>query len=473
MQTGESAFIGHAPTLMVRSIEQTKYERMWSHERYRDVAPGEDVAPLFLAHARPKHGSTVIDFGAGTGRGALSLALFGGVRVQMLDFAANCLDEDVRNALVTQPHALTFLQHDLMQPVPLSAQHGYCTDVMEHIPTTDVNAVLGNVLKAAQHVFFQISCEDDVCGKLIGQPLHLTVQPYAWWLKKLQEFDCVVHWSQDFTSHCCFYVTAWQDAKTFVDHGVVNTSEEQMLANVRENLKAGWQEVSPHVTNDQEVLILAGGPSLANFEDEIRARRAAGAKLVTLNGTYHWALERGLVPSAQIIVDAREFNARFTHPVTENCRYLIASQAHPTVLEGLPHERTYLWHTTMQSLRETVNAEREVWYGIPGGSTVMLRAIPLMRLLGFTKFHLFGFDSCLEGGAHHAYAQAENDRDIAVPVTCGERVFRCTPWMASQAAEFMELVRFLGDEVELEVYGDGLIAHILNTSAALADAEIH
>jgi hypothetical protein len=463
--------VGYAPEIgvSIRTAEQAKYEKMWKHEQYRAVAPGEGIAPLFLQQAKPKPGSTVIDFGAGTGRGALMMAIMGDVRVEMLDFASNCLDPDVRDMLVTQSHALRFTQHDLTKPSPITAQYGYCTDVMEHIPTEDVDRVLVNILQAAQHVFFQISCEDDVCGALIGQPLHLTVQPYAWWLEKLQKFDCVVHWSQDCGTHALFYVSAWQDCTEFTTRGVLNVEEQQIVDNVKVNIAGDWKQVEPHVTNDIDAMILCGGPSLAKYEADIKRLRAEGVKLITTNGTYNWAIERGLNPSAQIIVDARAHNARFTRPLVDGCRYLMASQVDPSVLEGLPKDRTFLWHSGAEMIKELLTERYPVWYAIPGGSTVTLRALVLMRTLGYRRFHMFGFDSCLEGDAHHAYSQPENDGQMIIPVTCGDRVFQCTAWMASQAREFQDVVRVLGDEIDLEVYGDGLIAHMLKTGANMSD----
>ena len=110
-----------------------------------------------------------------------------------------------------------------------------------------------------------------------------------------------------------------------------------------------------------------------------------------------------------------------------------------------------------------------LYFPIPGGSTVVLRALPLLRLLGFWRIHLFGFDSCVRtNGEHHAYLQAENDREILVPVELGGKTFQCTPWQVSQATEFRDLVAFLGDEVECAVYGDGLIASMIQTGAQLS-----
>ena len=470
-ETALASVTGYSPTVavQVRTEEQAKYESMWTHDAYREVAPGESTAPLFLEQARPARGSTVIDFGAGTGRGALMLAFFGGVKVRMIDFAGNCLDPEVRQALTTQAHALDFTQHDLTKPVPFSERYGYCTDVMEHIPPEDVDQVLANILQAAQHVFFQISCEDDVCGKLIGKPLHLSVHPFEWWLKKLQSFDCVVHWSADYGSHCCFYVTAWQSGQVFSDIGTLNVEDDELRANVETNAKGGWQQVQPYESNDFEVMIVGGGPTLNEHLETIRQLRSEGAKLVTLNGAYNWALEHGLKVSAQIVVDGREFNKRFTKPVQDETIYLIASQCNPAVYEGLPKERTYQWHTSAETVSDILDAHLERWYAIPGGSTVLLRAIPLLRMLGYRKFHLFGCDSCVGSQNHHAYQQPENDGEVVIDTIVGDRVFQCHAWHVAQAQQFIDLVEAFHEEIDLEIYGDGLLRHIVTTGAEIAD----
>jgi len=90
----------------------------------------------------------------------------------------------------------------------------------------------------------------------------------------------------------------------------------------------------------------------------------------------------------------------------------------------------------------------------------------LFRLLGFSKMHMYGFDSCLREEKHHAYEQRENDDKQELTVTLGDKMFTCHAWMASQAQEFIDQIKVLGDEVELAVYGDGLIAHILKHASS-------
>jgi hypothetical protein len=231
-----------------------------------------------------------------------------------------------------------------------------------------------------------------------------------------------------------------------------------------------------------EVMLVGGGPSLPAFETDIRLKKAAGVKLVTLNGAYNWAIERGLAPLSTIVVDAREFNKRFTKPVREDCMYFLASQCDPAVFEGLPKERTFIWHTSAEMIQDLLLHQYDYSFPVPGGSTVLLRAIPLFRMLGYKRFHLYGCDSCLmnvpDGSEigrtdlpmqHHAYEQPENNDPAAirVNVTGTSRVFYCYPWMISQAQEMQDLIRGLGEEIELEIYGDGLLAYLLRTAAEM------
>jgi uncharacterized Rossmann fold enzyme len=165
--------------------EYEKYERMWAFPEYRSVAPGEICAQTFLDVAKPS--GKVIDFGCGTGRGALKLHE-AGLDVLLLDFTDNSRD--------LQAMGLPFLQHDLTKPIPAKADYGYCTDVMEHIPPGDVARVVQNVTDAAPVVFFQISTIPDQMGAAIGQDLHLTVRPHEWWRAFLQTYGEVL-WEQE------------------------------------------------------------------------------------------------------------------------------------------------------------------------------------------------------------------------------------------------------------------------------------
>jgi len=477
MTTAKTGMFGGTPQLKQGkgNPEAVKYMKMWEKPEYRKVAPGEMLAQTFLNIAKPEPGSEVIDFGCGTGRGALMLALLGKMKVTMIDFVRNSLDPEIKQALKTQAKVLKFLQADIEKPIPMHAKYGYCTDVMEHIPEDKIDLVLDNILLSAQHVFFSISTGDDVCGKMIDEKLHVSVHPYAWWLEKFSNRDCVIHWSQESGTNCFFYISAWKKCKEIIKDGKLNTDLEIIKNNVSYNIKQGWQQVIPYPTNDVEIMMLGGGPTMIQFQDDIKKKRAEGVKLITLNGTYNWCLDNNLIPSAQVVTDAREFNKRFTKPIVDGCKYFICSQVHPDVFIDLPKDRTYIWHTC-SDLNGNMLKEQypDGWHVVPGGSTVLLRAIPLFRMLGFKRMHLYGCDSCLMDNKHHAYSQPENDNGQVIPITVnpGGKVFYCNPWMISQAEEMMSLIKFFGDEIELEIYGDGLLAQILKEGARLSEKDL-
>jgi hypothetical protein len=248
-----------------------------------------------------------------------------------------------------------------------------------------------------------------------------------------------------------------------------------------ENATAGLPQLAPHEAQDTEVMLLAGGPSLNDHWDEIREHREAGMPLFTTNGTYNQCVERGLKPSMQFVIDAREFNKRFVLPTVDRCKYVLGSQCHPDTVKAVPADRSYLWQVTNdEEYRPTIErlwgAEGTDWFPVPGGSTVTLRALCGLLLLGFRRIHVYGLDSCMVGDSHHAYEQTENDAAPTVEVRVGEgtphdRTFMCQGWMAVQAREFLVLCEHYLAELSLIIYGDGLIAHIVNSGAELAPEE--
>jgi hypothetical protein len=247
---------------------------------------------------------------------------------------------------------------------------------------------------------------------------------------------------------------------------------------MRKNLSLGLEEISPHFDQDTPIYILAGGPSLADYEDEIIELGKSGALFVTCNGTYKWLIDRGIRPAMQSMVDAREFNKRFVEPIIDTCWYLFSSQAANEAVSATPREQTILMHSgdndVVKAVFEEIHketGEEKKWFPVYGGSTVVNRTLVALAMLGYRKITVFGWDSCLRGDQHHPYSQPENDSPHVVDIKVGNRHFQCHPWMVIQANEVPKLIRYIlaGIEgFELDVRGDGLIAHILNHAANLA-----
>ena len=177
----------------VPMAEDEKYRQMWAIPAYRDTAPGELIADAFVKVAEITKDSLVVDFGCGTGRGAKRIHELTGASLKLVDFSNNCLDKGINFPLTIA---------DLTKRIGVKGDIGYCTDVMEHIAPENVDSVIRNVMECVDSCFFQISLVPDNMGKLIGQPLHLSVFPYNWWLDKLADYKLI--WS-DHNSYAAFF----------------------------------------------------------------------------------------------------------------------------------------------------------------------------------------------------------------------------------------------------------------------------
>jgi SAM-dependent methyltransferase len=173
--------------------EREKYQKLWAREDYRRWAPGEDTVGTFRRIVKPD--GLVIDFGCGTGRAALEMDE-AGLDVLCVDFTDNCRDKAAMR--------LRFFEWDLTKRLPVSAPYGYCTDVMEHIPPEDVPTVIANIMASTPAAFFQIATVPDNFGAVIGQKLHLTVQPHEWWAEQFAGYS--IEWQEAGAVHSCFYI---------------------------------------------------------------------------------------------------------------------------------------------------------------------------------------------------------------------------------------------------------------------------
>lgn len=454
-------------------MESAVYERVWENAAYRQSAPGESLALLFIEKANPY--GRVIDFGCGTGRGAALINAVSGAEVLALDFAGNCLDDEVK----AQP-GIKFKQHDLRKTLDEeTAPFGYCTDVLEHIAPEDVDCVLVNVLTAARRVFLAISTVPDHFGPILaGEPLHLTVEPHSWWKDKLEKLGARIDWQEDAGESARFLCSIYANGDDYSKVTGLNVTEDRIRENISKNLRMGLNQVSPHKPQKKKIHVLAGGPSLCDHEEEIVRLGKKGALFVTVNGTHQWLIDRGIRPAANFIVDAREFNERFIGQIVPTCQYIFSSQAAHEAVSKVPKGQAWLYHSGDTGVVKECFDEycREIgrdfeWFPVHGGSTVVSRTLVVLAMLGFRNIEVFGWDSCLVDDKHHAYEQSENDSAHVVTIDVGGREFRCHPWMVVQANEVPKIIRYiLGpiDGFNLNVRGNGLIAHMINHAAKLA-----
>ena len=270
----------------------------------------------------------------------------------------------------------------------------------------------------------------------------------------------------------------------------LNTDQDVICENIKHALTLGLPEIWPCanrieergelIENDTNLVICAGGPSLLEHIDEIRDRQINGAKIVALANVAHLLLAHDIRPNAHVLLDAKPRNADFI----TNCEttLFISSQCDPKVFENAlkTDNQVMLYHAVnnaqeadtlnehyQQKADETGDPQEGVWVPVQGGSTITMRAIRLFTLLGYSKFHMYGWDSCFLNDSHHAYEQPDADKQRVMKMQFEDRVFRVTPWMISQALEMQNFVKMFCMNIDLAVHGEGLIAYIIKCAASL------
>lgn len=268
-----------------------------------------------------------------------------------------------------------------------------------------------------------------------------------------------------------------------------NVDNATLLAQISQNIRRGLPQLQPHPVNENTALLVCGGPSLAQTERDLVEEVWRGRKIVTVNGAYKWCVERNLKPSAAIMLDARKFNARFFETSVPGCKYLLASQCHPDAFDLLRDREVLIWHAIGSGSDDELKLLDEYYfqknmddwppervrphrhhYPVTIGTTVGIRAISLLRMLGFQRIDIFGLDSCWSGDRHHGYAQSENDDDQHINIVLRadahtECTFVCSPWHVKQAEDFKALLKERGDSFYLSVRGDGLIATMMRVGS--------
>jgi len=162
--------------------EKEKYEKVWREcarygKNWADPSLGRPYKRPFLAIAPP--GSTVIDFGCGSGS-SLNWLKREGFLPKGVEIAANAVTQNQDQITIADLRDSDALA-DLGQ-----ARLGLCTDLMEHVPTEDVDRVLMNIAHhVSDAVLFGIARLPDKDGDALGLELHLTIQDRDFWDEKI------------------------------------------------------------------------------------------------------------------------------------------------------------------------------------------------------------------------------------------------------------------------------------------------
>lgn len=255
----------------------------------------------------------------------------------------------------------------------------------------------------------------------------------------------------------------------------LNVKTDVILNNIRSSIQRQLPQFQPYEESAERIAIVGGGWSLEDTFEELRELYFNGVKLVALNGAANWLLERNLKPAMHIVMDARTDNISFLEKPIPRCKYFLASQCDASLFDACMDRDLRIFHvisSESEEERKILNEfYKERWTQVPGAGTVGIVAILLCRMLGFKYQHVFGLDSCYApDGRHHSYKQEMNENEGSADFWCGGRKFRCSAWQASQASNFLAVVKHHGDLLQLAIHGDGVLAHLVKLGSDMAEA---
>ena len=226
---------------------------------------------------------------------------------------------------------------------------------------------------------------------------------------------------------------------------------------IRHALSLGLPVCDMHPQHDYVAVLVASGPSVSGQLASIKRQRDRGRPIIAVKDAHDWLIEHGVVPDYAIAIDPRlgRWNCfRRTHP---DVKYLIASQCHADMFAHLRGYQVWLWHLFVSEPKTVLPPH--AWM-IGGGATTGLRAINLFYTMGFRRFELYGYDSCLKDGVLRVNGDKPKEGQ-PLPVKVGTRTFWCNPSMAHQAQTFQPLFDVMPDML-IQSYGDGLITAIMS-----------
>jgi uncharacterized Rossmann fold enzyme len=230
--------------------------------------------------------------------------------------------------------------------------------------------------------------------------------------------------------------------------------------NIRSALRRNLPEFQPALfPHDGKIVVCGSGPSLPSFIEEIRAERANRRPIIAVKGAHDLLCENGIEPDAFVSCEAKP-RLENVQRKNDHTAYFISSRCSPELFDWLKGKKVLMWHSYSDN---GVDAMPELagQQLIGGGTTSGLRAVTLGYLLGFSKFVLYGFDSCLALDKRKRFNSGVMRPEQIVDRIVRGRRFLCNGAMSMQADEFQEYYKLFPD-ITFDVKGDGLIAALVS-----------
>lgn len=203
---------------------------------------------------------------------------------------------------------------------------------------------------------------------------------------------------------------------------------------------------------EEEVAVVGYGTSLTKTWELLKGHRC----IISTSGAHDFLIERGIIPTWHIDCDPRAHKARFTSKPHSDVTYLIASSAHPSIVDQLLTNKLKLWN---MEVRPHVKVAEHEWELRTYGDVGQM-AIAIAKVLGFRKVALYGMDYSFGQDEQHAGVHGREDKTIDQYFAVDGKYFKSNMEFIKNLM-FFEILLDENPDLEITITGNGLLSHFL------------
>jgi len=251
----------------------------------------------------------------------------------------------------------------------------------------------------------------------------------------------------------------------------VNNTRDAIVSNIKRNAARGLPELKEHEACSTPLLIVAGGPSVRDNLEVIRAMKA-DCHVMAVNGAYRFLREHGIESDHFVLLDSRPGNITHVEDPGEDTNHCLASQVHPDLFERLRDHKVTIFHPGTEATMEAVETLGQDFLTAPIG-IASIHAVYVAAALGYRTLMLFGYDFSERPNQRYAFDQPLNADTQTIDITLNGNTYRTTLTMARAAQQFSRAVSpvIRGCSLDVRMFSEGLLTDMLKTALAKHDED--
>jgi Protein of unknown function DUF115 len=232
-------------------------------------------------------------------------------------------------------------------------------------------------------------------------------------------------------------------------------SEDERNNNLIANSERIKQRVEERAAHERIATLCCYGPSLKDTwplvaMDKLRPDH----DVFSVSGAHDFLLGKNVIPFGHLDCDPRARKGQLLKKPNHEVKYWLASCVHPSYVNRLEGYDVSIWHA-MNTSKTLIwdHVGDDEWFVI-GGGCIGLRALSVLYINGYRKFHIHGFDCSFQDGAEHA-GDHNGVLNNKMTVQFNGQTFETSAGLISYARQFEKILPMIPGAT-FELHGKGL-----------------